>query len=112
MKKIEKYKLPPRLENEIRLKRPKLGYKADHCGSRTAAIHLFCISCVGGDRVEAAKCQSLSCPLWQFRPGRKKGKTPEGIPSKQQYTEMINATISAKQRAAGKKLREKLDDKS
>lgn len=106
MKKIKKYQLSPRVENEVRVSRPQLGYKADYCGSRTAAIQVFCLSCMGGSRNDVVACQSFSCPLWQFRPGGKKGILPPGIPSEAQYQEMIDASVSDAQREAGKKLRE------
>ena len=109
-KKIAKYQLSQRVENEVRVSRPQLGYKADYCGSRTAAIQAFCLSCMGGSRNDVVACISFSCPLWQFRPGGKKGVQPPGIPSEAQYKEMINANVSAKQRAAGRKLREKKDE--
>jgi len=94
----------------MRVSRPQLGCKADYEGSRTAAIHLFCLTCMGGSRAEVVACQSFSCPLWQFRPGRTKGKLPPGLPTEAQYNEMIDASVSDKQRQAGKKLREKEDE--
>lgn len=106
LKKIAKYNLRPCLENEVRVSRPQLGQKADYEGSRTAAIHVFCLSCMGGSRAEVAACKSFSCPLWQFRPGREKGVRPAGIPTDAQYKQMINSSVSQKQRDAGKKLRE------
>jgi hypothetical protein len=108
-KRIAKYNLKPRLENEMRVSRPQLGKKADYAGSRTAAIQLFCLSCMGGCRADVVACASYSCPLWQFRPGGKKGVRPAGIPTAEQYDEMIDDSVSAKQRAAGRKLREKND---
>lgn len=106
-KKIEKYQLYPRVENEVRVSRPQLGLKGDYCGGRTAAIHMFCLSCMGGNRSDVVACNSYSCSLWQFRPGSKKGVRPPGIPTEEQYKEMIDASVSAKQRAAGRKLRKK-----
>jgi hypothetical protein len=105
-KKIAKYGLRQCVENEVRVTRPQLGHKADYCGSRTAAIHTFCLTCMGGSRADVVACQSSSCPLWQFRPGGKKGVRPPGIPTKEQYKEMIDASVSDAQREAGKKLRE------
>lgn len=105
-KRIAKYNLSPRVENEVRVSRPQMGCKADYGGGRAAAIHLFCIGCMGGNRNDAAACQSFSCPLWQFRPGSKKGVRPPGIPTEAQYKEMIDDSVSQKQRDAGKKLRD------
>lgn len=109
-KKVAKYNLRPCLENEMRVSRPQLGNKADYGGGRAAAIQLFCLSCMGGSRADVVACGSYSCPLWQFRPGGKKGKQPPGIPTEAQYKEMIDASVSDKQREAGKKLREKNDE--
>lgn len=108
-KKITKYNLKQRIENEVRVSRPQLGCKADYQGSRTAAIHVFCLSCMGGNRNDVVACGSYSCPLWQFRPGSKKGVRPVGIPTRAQYDEMIDGSVSQKQRDAGKKLREDSD---
>ena len=105
-KKVAKYNLRPCLENEMRMARPQLGHKADYCGSRTAAIHLMCLACMGGSRSEVVACQSFSCPLWQFRPGGKKGVRPTGLPTEDQYKHLIDASVSDKQREAGRKLRE------
>lgn len=105
-KKIEQLGLVNRLEIEMRIQHPQRGQKADYAGSRTAAIQLFCLSCMGGCRADVVTCKSFSCPLWQFRPGSKKGVRPPGIPTAAQYKEMIDKKVSDKQRAAGKKLRE------
>lgn len=105
-KRIQKYNLRQCVENEVRVTRPQLGNKADYSGSRTAAIHAFCLSCMGGNRADVVECKSHSCPLWQFRPGSTKGVRPPGIPTKEQYKEMIDASVSAAQREAGRKLRE------
>ena len=109
-KKIAKYQLSQRVENEMRVSRPQLGFKADYKGGRTAAIQLFCLGCMGGNRADVVACQCYSCPLWQFRPGGKKGVRPPGIPTAAQYEEMIDASVSQKQREAGKKLRENNDE--
>jgi len=89
----------------MRVSRPKQGLKTDYCGSRSAAIGLFCLSCMGGSRSDVAACKSFSCPLWQFRPGGEKGLQPPGIPTQEQYQELIDASVSDKQREAGRKLR-------
>jgi|SRR5689334_7588030 len=109
-RKIDKYKLRQCVENEVRVTRPQLGHKADYCGSRTAAIHAFCLSCMGGSRADVVACVSHTCPLWQFRPGGKKGVQPPGIPTEAQYKEMIDASVSDAQREAGRRLRESDDD--
>ena len=38
------------------------------------AIRIFCIECQGGNRLAPASCDSKSCPLWQFRMGKRKAK--------------------------------------
>lgn len=105
-KRIQKYNLRQCVENEVRVMRPQLGNKADYGGSRTAAIHSFCLSCMGGSRADVVECKSYSCPLWQFRPGSTKGTRPPGIPTREQYKEMIDASVSKAQREAGRKLRD------
>lgn len=35
--------------------------------SRTAAVHLNCLECVGGSAHEVAKCHLTECPMWNFR---------------------------------------------
>jgi len=103
-KRIAKYNLTNRLENEMRVSHPKRGLKADYQRSRTAAIQLFCLSCMGGCRADVVACTSKICPLWQFRPGAKKGMRPPGIPSEADYNEMIGGRVSNKQSEAGRKL--------
>jgi hypothetical protein len=61
---------------------------------------------MGGNRSDVVACKSYSCPLWQFRPGGKKGVQPPGIPTAEQYKTLINAKVSDKQREAGRRLRE------
>ena len=96
------------MENEVRLTRPQLGLKADHKNSRSAGIELFCIGCMGGSKSDAAKCPTHSCPLWGLEFKKTRGSRPEGhVPTEAQYQEMIDATVSTKQREAGRKLAEK-----
>jgi len=33
-----------------------------------AAIHSFCLECVGWQRTEVTQCTSISCPLYPYRP--------------------------------------------
>ena len=89
---------------ELRLKKPSLGLKTDYENSRKAAIELFCLDCVGGERKIAVSCSCTSCPLWQFRPGAIKGVKPDGIPTKEQYLELTETAKSPAQVAHGKKL--------
>jgi hypothetical protein len=105
-KKLAKYSLENRVENEVRVMRPKLGHKADYRGGRSAAINIFCLSCMGNDKLAVKACQSYACPLWQFRPGKKRGEKPPGIPTEAQYKELLNASTSQKRRDAGKRLHE------
>jgi hypothetical protein len=32
--------------------------------SRTAAVKAFCVWCMGGNLLDAQKCQERACPLW------------------------------------------------
>lgn len=95
------------MENEIRLTRPHLALKADHQNSRSAAIQMFCITCLGGNRSDAAQCKIYACPLWALEFKKTRGERPEGeVPTEKQYKDMIAASVSPKQREAGKKLAE------
>lgn len=48
-------------------------------GSLKAAVKLKCLDCCCQQRVEVAKCTSIGCPLWNFRPYKNKNSlTPEG----------------------------------
>ena len=93
-----------RLETDVRLKHPKLGHDADYKNSRSAAIKVFCITCMGGSRSDVKKCESFECPLWQFRPGATKGIKPNGIPTKEHYQKLIDAGVSVARREHGRKL--------
>ena len=95
-----------KFEVMLRLKRPKLGLETDYKNSRSAAIKLFCLSCMGGSKSDVKTCQSFSCPLWQFRPGSIRGMKPPGIIEESKYEEMISANTSDARREHGKKLGE------
>jgi hypothetical protein len=104
---LQKHNLPQTVENDVRVARPNLGLKADHKNSRSAAIQLFCISCMGGSRKDAAECKSYDCPLWALEFKATRGERPAGIvPTEKQYEELIESTISQAKRDAGKKLNE------
>lgn len=36
--------------------------------SKAAAIHSFCLECMGWQREEVRLCTSNACPLWRYRP--------------------------------------------
>ena len=36
--------------------------------SRKAAVHAFCLECVGWERNEIALCTDRECPLYPYRP--------------------------------------------
>lgn len=36
--------------------------------SRAAAIHSFCLECVGWQREEVRQCTAYACPLFPYRP--------------------------------------------
>ncbi len=42
--------------------------------SAAAGIKAKCIDCCCGQRVEVEKCSDVACPLWEYRPYRKKQK--------------------------------------
>ena len=107
---LKKHNLPGTVENDVRVARPNLGLKADHQNSRSAAIQLFCISCMGGNRKDAAECKSYNCPLWALEFKSTRGKRPEGsVPTEKQYEELIDSTVSDAKREAGRKLNEPTD---
>ena len=95
-------------ENDVRVKNPKDGIKADYEGSRSSAIEIFCTSCFGGSRSDARNCKSYVCPLWRYRPGSDKSEAPNGhIPSKTEYETLINKLEVPDGRVAqGKRLAE------
>jgi len=39
--------------------------------SRKAASEAFCAECFGYSTAEALLCESVTCPLWEYRPGTK-----------------------------------------
>jgi len=60
------------LRKEIKEKHGRLAQSA----TRSAAIKLFCIECMGGSRKDAANCETQDCFLWKFRPGQSMPQTP------------------------------------
>lgn len=42
--------------------------------SRSSAVRLFCIDCMGGSRGDARSCDSRECALWPHAFGRGKAK--------------------------------------
>ena len=60
-----------RLIQEIRAKRPALAKRAEN-GSKSAAIRLFCLECMGGSPYDVRACKTRECPLFWYRmPGKK-----------------------------------------
>jgi len=59
-----------RLIEEIRAKKPGMAKRAA-AGSRQAAIRLFCLECMGGQRQLVSGCGDRLCSLHAFRMGRK-----------------------------------------
>ena len=77
-----------KIEKSIRKKEGRRALAADYGNSRRFAIHLFCISCMGGSATCAAKCENQECFLWPYRTDSAKAKTKrdEGlIPTKLDY---------------------------
>ena len=95
------------VENTVRLKNPKEALSADYGGSRSAAIELFCESCMGGSRSEASNCKAYTCNLWKYRPGSSKHDSPPpgNIPSKEEIEKAISKIpINEARKAWGAKL--------
>lgn len=93
---------------DLRKKFPKRGLQIDYKNGRTAAIELFCLTCMGGgpDAAASAKaCQSFTCPLWRFRYGATKGEMPPiDLPAEEWYQKKIDASVSDAKREHGRKM--------
>jgi hypothetical protein len=95
----------PRQEDMVRIKNPGKALSADYEKSRANAIDLFCYTCVGGSKKEAADCRSPMCFLWPFRPNATSTVRPPGVvPTLPQYERLLDAKTSDAQREAGNKL--------
>ena len=42
--------------------------KAMNGKNRASAVKAFCLECMGWQRTEVAKCTSVACPLFLYRP--------------------------------------------
>ncbi len=62
MKVEEKLKQVPKMYKGI-FRRVFAGSK-----SRKDAIHAFCLECMGYVRTEVKKCDTVTCPLFNFKP--------------------------------------------
>ena len=83
------------VENELRIKYPSLGYKVDYKRSRSAAIKLMCISCMGGSIAQVKQCKSTTCPLWSYRPGNNKIRS-KTVPNEQFYVKAMELSNRGK----------------
>ena len=96
------------VENSVRLSDPKAAMACDYEGSRSAAIDLFCESCMGGQKSLVKECRAYSCSLWKYRPGGdgKHSFSPAGnIPSKEELDKAIaKIPINEARKAWGAKL--------
>lgn len=63
--------------DEIRQKYPGLARKSDG-GNTRAAIRLFCMECMGGQRTMVNNCPTVHCSLWRWRMGTGTEERPEG----------------------------------
>ena len=41
--------------------------------SLRAGVNAFCVECMAFDAAEVKNCAAPACPLWLYRPGRRKG---------------------------------------
>lgn len=55
------------LRDDLREKYIGLSRKADHESSRSSAIRLFCLECMGGSLADVKDCQTQACFLWPYR---------------------------------------------
>lgn len=79
-----------RFELEMRQKYPKSGYNCDYKNSKSHAIRLFCLTCMGGSVSLVSSCKSYDCPLWKHRPNAATIKLPDGIiPTQEEYKTLI-----------------------
>ena len=53
-------------------------------GSRTAAIKLHCLQCVGYESKEVTNCTATQCPIWPVRPYQPKLSESEGYATEDQ----------------------------
>lgn len=51
--------------------------KAMGGASKAAAIHAFCLECVGWDRNAVKRCMSTPCPLFPYRPYQGRHDAPD-----------------------------------
>ena len=93
------------LEYDLRLKNPTRGLETDYGGSRSSAIDLFCLACMGASIGSVSYCKSYTCSLWRFRPGSGKTDRPDGtVPTKEEYEKLIESKKTPEKIEAGKKL--------
>ncbi|RPJ39801.1 MAG: hypothetical protein EHM35_01455 [Planctomycetaceae bacterium] len=62
--------------DEIRAKYPALAARAER--GPKAAIRMFCIECMGGQKADAKACRVEACFLWPHRGASWKPDSPEG----------------------------------
>lgn len=55
------------MNRTIRRKNKRLTSEADSGCNPRAAIHLFCMECVGNCAAEVEACSSTQCFLWKYR---------------------------------------------
>jgi len=77
------------ITNSIRRKRPAMALAADHGNSRAKAIEMHCITCMGGNRNDAANCGSQECALYVHAYGRE--RSDGVVPSAAEYQKMIES---------------------
>lgn len=78
----------------LRRRYPARARGADHERSKTNAIHLHCLECMGGSRKQVGACDVVSCFFWPFRPYGERSR-PEGVvPTEDEYDDLCAARVS------------------
>lgn len=75
---------------EYRIAHPSTAMRIDSGSSPTAAISLFCRTCIGDNHPR--ECTGYTCPLFAYRPGADDEsatkRRPGDVPTEEQYREL------------------------
>jgi len=90
-----------RLENQLRQKYPGMARAADYEASRSKAIRMQCLTCMGGSRADVKTCTDTACFLWPYRAKSCDTERPHGcIPTVEWYNEQTEVDDETIQRLA------------